>query len=133
MEVSLCQHYKTEYCKFKERCKKHHESEACFNMECDINNCTLRHPKICKYFALQKFCNKCAYKHDKDQQNSDTVKKNINILETQFEVKQLRCEMIKLKLENKHMAEKICEIEEIKEDHEIEYLKWEIEKLKKEN
>ena len=54
------------------------------------------------------------------------VKTYIDEKTMEIEVQQLRCEMIMLKLENKHMAEKICDLEEIKEEHEIENLKVEI-------
>ena len=158
MEAALCQHFKTGYCKFEKRCKKHHESEICFIQECDINYCNLRHPRICKYFASQQFCkfgHKCAYRHVKVQQKSDTDTQNIQKLERelemfrieisgmvnthidektmQVEVKQIRCEMIKLKLDNKLMAEKICALEETNLEHEVEQLKVEIEKLIIEN
>ena len=51
----------------------------------------------------------------------------------EVEVKQLRCEMIQLKLENKLMAEKISDLEETKEENEIEKLKMEIERFKTQN
>ena len=73
MNVSVCQHSKTRYCKLEERCKRHHESETCFNLGCNVSNCALRHPKICKYLALQ------------DQQTSDTVTHKINNFERQFD------------------------------------------------
>ena len=85
----------------------------------------------------------------------DTGTHNINKLEIQFETmkiemaamvkytfdektlelefKQLRREMIQLKLENKLMADKISDLEKTKEDNEIEKLKMEREQLKTQN
>ena len=44
------------YCKFSETCRKRHISEKCHNKHCDVRRCSLRHPKICRYFRDIGFC-----------------------------------------------------------------------------
>ena len=64
---TLCLYNKFGYCKFGERCRKHHISEICQNRSCEINSCRQRHPKVCKYFRDFGRCkfSPFVYKHKK--------------------------------------------------------------------
>ena len=33
-----------------------HVSEKCVKTSCDVRNCNLRHPKVCRYFRDFQFC-----------------------------------------------------------------------------
>ena len=54
------------YCKFSERCRKHHINDIYENSSCMISDCGQSHPKICRY--LENFGNckfiPCAFKHE---------------------------------------------------------------------
>ena len=63
---TVCRHFQTGYCKFREHCKKRHEKAICPSMHCSAKACTKRHPKPCKFYALNQFCkfgHSCCYKH----------------------------------------------------------------------
>ena len=64
----VCKHFQTGFCKFGEHCCKRHVKETCEAKGCK-KTCSLRHPKPCKYFGLNKFCKfgkACCYKHSVD-------------------------------------------------------------------
>ena len=63
---TLCLYNKFGYCKFSERCRKHHVNEICENTSCSISECRQRHPKICRYFDNYGRCKffPCAFKHE---------------------------------------------------------------------
>ena len=44
------------FCKFRNTCRKRHISEKCQNRACDVRNCSLRHPKICKFYRDIGYC-----------------------------------------------------------------------------
>ena len=63
---TVCKHFQTGYCKFREHCKKRHEKTVCPSLHCSVKACTKRHPKSCKFYALNQFCkfgDSCCYKH----------------------------------------------------------------------
>ena len=62
----VCKHYQTGFCKFAEKCKWRHKKEICQVTQCSSKECRKRHPKLCKFFALNNFCkfgDLCCYKH----------------------------------------------------------------------
>ena len=62
----VCKHFQTGFCKFAENCKWRHEKEICQITRCSSKACRKRHPKLCKFFALNNFCkfeDLCCYKH----------------------------------------------------------------------
>ena len=90
---NVCKYNKLGFCKFKDTCKTLHVNEKCENSSCDISTCSLRHPKVCKYYREYnrcKFSDRCAYVH---------VEKD-NDLE-------------KLKIENERILLKIWELEKV--------------------
>ena len=62
---TLCLYNKFGFCKFGERCRRHHINEICKESSCEINSCRQRHPKTCKYFRDFGRCkfSPCAFKH----------------------------------------------------------------------
>ena len=65
-DANVCKHFKFGFCKFGERCNKHHLKEICQTEDCNLKTCNKRHPKICKFFSVNqvcKFSDACCYKH----------------------------------------------------------------------
>ena len=70
-QTPVCLYNKYGYCKHKEMCRKRHVNEMCEKLSCEVYKCTLRHPKICKFFWNNGQCkfDPCAFLH-KDNENS---------------------------------------------------------------
>ena len=82
----VCKYFQCGFCKFGESCRKQHVKETCPAQSCTSNSCMKRHPKICKYFLVQKSCKfgeKCLYKHIDSTNPSDIsdLKEKIVFLE----------------------------------------------------
>ena len=66
MEAHACKHFQTGFCKFGNRCRKHHIKEICKNENCKSKSCNMRHPKPCKYYKVHQSCkfgDLCCYSH----------------------------------------------------------------------
>ena len=103
--IPLCRHNQTGFCKFGDQCFKDHINEICKEKLCKNNNCTKRHPRVCKYFASNnrcKFEESCAYIHHK-RENME----QIDLLER--EVNYLKSEIIKLTKQTEEMVQKVKE------------------------
>ena len=63
--VDVCQFNKFGYCKYQKNCHKNHENEICPNQTCEVKTCSLRHPKICRFYRDYGRCKffPCAYMH----------------------------------------------------------------------
>ena len=65
--VAVCPHHQKGHCKWGPNCKKEHMNTLCSNLfRCEEPSCRLRHPRTCKYFAIDNFCkfgSKCSYTH----------------------------------------------------------------------
>ena len=61
----VCSWNKFGYCRHKETCRKKHVKEICENPSCEIKMCSLRHPKLCKYYRDHGFCkfDPCMFSH----------------------------------------------------------------------
>ena len=86
-EQVVCGFFKFGFCKYKDTCRKKHEYKICKNTACQIRNCPLRHPRICRYyrdFGRCKFDKLCAFKHIEADL---TLSKRLEILEKKVEEK----------------------------------------------
>ena len=66
-DQNVCVFNKYGYCKFRLTCRKQHILEICPNQNCEILRCSLRHPKICRYFrdfGMCKFGEWCLFRHE---------------------------------------------------------------------
>ena len=103
----VCKHFQTGFCKFGERCCKKHVKETCKAEGCK-KTCSLRHPKPCKYFALNKFCKfgeACCYQHSTDPADS-CLREQVRSLQATVDslsesLKALENQIVKLKNANK--------------------------------
>ena len=79
-----CLFNKFGYCKFGERCRKHHVNEIYEESSCEILLCRQRHPKVCKYFRNFGRCkfSPCAFKHEAVGQgnNFEKIVKDVKVL-----------------------------------------------------
>ena len=74
-QVKICQHNQTGFCKFRDKCQKKHENTLFENTENrSKDNCSKRHPKVCRNFSNSGVCRhkeKCAYKHVQNENQSE--------------------------------------------------------------
>ena len=71
----VCKYFQCGYCKFGDKCRKHHVKEICPTQSCFNKLCTKRHPKLCNFFRVQqscKFSDQCSYRHDTTIKKNDT-------------------------------------------------------------
>ena len=88
-DQNVCVFNKYGYCKFKSNCRKQHILEICSNQKCEILRCSLRHPKICRYFrdfGMCKFGEWCLFRHELK------VNKEIEDVKRALELKVETCE-----------------------------------------
>ena len=73
---NVCRYYQFGFCKFTDRCRFQHVEEICRNPSCEIRGCSLRHPKVCKFFRDYnrcKFGEWCCFKHITNNTNIDEI------------------------------------------------------------
>ena len=86
IESLVCKYNQTGYCKYGGQCQKIHNNTLCPNKICRNKYCIKRHPKTCRYFAINLICSlkdKCAYAHYTS--NADT-----KIVELEREIKLIK-------------------------------------------
>ena len=102
---NICFFNKYGFCKYMETCRKYHESKKCENSVCEIKDCPLRHPIICKYFkdfGYCKFNEWCKFSHD--------VKRDVS--KENDEIKNLEEKLTIVETDLKRKSEKISKLEE---------------------
>ena len=95
----FCKFHQFGHCKFGPHCKKFHTKQTCSNLKCNMNSCTLRHPRQCKFYVLFgrcKFNESCSFLHS-------TAEDNL--------IKALQEDILSLKTEIHSLKEKNHEIE----------------------
>ena len=122
----ICRYNKFGYCKFKDTCRKNHINTLCENSSCDVQICTLRHPKECKHYRNHgrcKFGEWCRFSHiEKEDElknlrlENDTINKKLadlekNVFEKERVFNQNDDEVKNLKLENETVNQKLADIE----------------------
>ena len=97
---TVCVHYQGGYCKWGDHCRKYHVNTICPNLLlCQNTKCTLRHPRVCKYFAIDNFCkfgDMCCYQHVKHKEGCHL--EEANILRDSVKALQLTIEKISQKV-----------------------------------
>ena len=97
----ICKFNQYGYCRYKEMCRKQHINEKCENSSCERKACSLRHPKLCKFFRENGFCKFgewCKFIHFEKENNLDNYEK-----ENEFILEKLA--NIDKKLENLQQCE----------------------------
>ena len=63
--------------------------EKCENSECDVKECTLRHPKVCSFLRDYKFCKfseYCSFSHSVHNNSNGAFEKEINDIKKQLDI-----------------------------------------------
>ena len=126
MSKSVCRFNKFGYCKFGNRCFRKHENEICENAKCNSKECSLRHPKNCKYFLDFQYCKfgaYCKFSHPTPitkatSKKIDDLKEKLKLLKKEIDAK------------DKLIKKKNDEMEVLKKEHESETKKQESEYFK---
>ena len=126
MSRLVCRHNKFGYCKYGNRCFRKHENEICENVQCNGKECSLRHPRNCKYFFEFQYCkfgDYCKFSHvtpimKETSKEIDDLKEKLKLLKSEIDAK------------NKLIQEKNDELEVLIKDHESEMKKQESEYFK---
>ena len=74
----ICHYHKYGYCRMKDECDRYHSDKICRRTDCDVRNCSDRHPQACRFYASMEFCkfmDSCMYDHQKIDQNRSLVAK----------------------------------------------------------
>ena len=125
----VCLHHKFGFCKFRETWRKRHIQEQCEKVNCDIESCSQRHPKECRFyrtFGRCKFTDFCLYEHkiannfNEDLKNELTsMKDRLTLLEdkeTRFDqriteqtetIKNLKTTLVEKSIEIKQLETKV--------------------------
>ena len=101
----ICQFHKFGHCKFRIYCQKVHLENVCDKDGCDAS-CNMRHPVLCRYFALFGKCkfNPCSYRH------KFINNQRIRQLEERIECEELKVKKLELIVEEKTKLLKELEI-----------------------
>ena len=115
--VEICKYNKFGFCKFGNTCLRKHENTKCENKS--IWNCSLRHPRSCKYFREYKRCkfgDFCKFSHDIFvDEDVEKIRVELGTLKIKIANKDKEIEQLNEKMENlmNHLSEKITKLEEI--------------------
>ena len=111
---NVCLYFKFGYCKHKECCRKQHVKEVCDNKACEVSTCSLRHPKICKFYREYGQCKfqPCMFRHVDTIIDFDALKnENKNILE-RLKTIDANLEALNVKiLESEAIVDKLNQVE----------------------
>ena len=104
---TICKHNQTGYCKFGQKCHRHHIDAICKNeRSCSKPLCNFRHRNPCKYFNVNgkcKFTN-CAYSHKKSESS-------VKIEQLETEVNNLKDKIFELCNNMSEMMAKLMNLE----------------------
>ena len=111
---TLCLFNKFGFCKFGDKCRKHHVNDNCERHSCDVLTCTLRHPNVCKFDRDLGRCkfDPCAFLHIENENCIESLKKqNEDILEKISKLDDMIKEIDDKIIESKLFQEKLKIVE----------------------
>lgn len=100
---NVCSFNKYGFCKFRLNCRRQHVMKKCEQINCGIQNCSFRHPRVCRYFTEIGFCKFgewCLFEH------TEKVNGDQEIVKLKTKIKGIE-EVIKEKSEQIESLEKI--------------------------
>ena len=116
---NICFYNKYGFCKYLEKCRKYHENEKCENVNCEIRECPLRHPQVCRFFRDYRFCKFgewCKFSHEiytnASVQNKEIEKLEDKLKAVENELKKNNEKVSKLENEMKDIRHKLSEKEQ---------------------
>ena len=65
MKTKICRYNKFGYCKYDDKCNKKHNNVISTKKDCNVFDCDMRHPVVCRHFMNFRKCKftNCAYHH----------------------------------------------------------------------
>ena len=125
MDAPTCKFFKFGYCYYGAFCRKKHVKEICEKVDCEINDCTLRHPRKCKFFiefGRCKFGEFCSYSHSNvkaafgKEYPVSKVDAKIQALEISYKdllekMKTFEAKLVKLKKKNATLEKDLMKVE----------------------
>ena len=110
---SICSYFKFGHCKFGILCRKRHIETQCDSVDCSLNVCEKRHPKLCKYFQNYGRCKfmPCFYKHVEaskiEESRIEDLEKKVRVKDD--EIKALKEEVLLLSEKLQMVVEKFAQ------------------------
>ena len=94
---NVCSFNKFGFCKFRANCRRQHIKEICSNKGCEIEKCSQRHPRICRYhrdIGYCKFGKWCLFKHEtlSSPKEMKVIAKKLETIEKDLEEKGIAIE-----------------------------------------
>ena len=96
MDKKVCIYEKFGHCRLRHDCKFYHPTDICKDDLCEVRNCSLRHPQMCKWFLNFGSCNfgdRCYFDHGKILEKME-LRKRIEVLEKMCGELQNKCERV---------------------------------------
>ena len=87
----ICLFNKFGHCRFRDACRKRHISDICEINDCEISECSRRHPRECRYwneYGRCKFSDFCSFKHKPLDtfETNDNLDKELTTLKEKLEI-----------------------------------------------
>ena len=117
---NVCRYYKFGHCKFADKCRFVHIHDKCENSSCDIKSCSLRHPRICKFFRDYRRCKFgewCSFDHieNSNEGTINNILEKIQNLEENIKAKDALIKELTEKIERmeQHFDDEMAESESV--------------------
>ena len=106
---SICYFNKFGFCKFGKQCFRYHEMKVCENVSCEVVECSLRHPKKCRFYSEYSYCkfgSYCKFSHEKEVTSRDIKLIEKDVYEVKNQLKEKEIEIKKIDVEIRNIEEK---------------------------
>ena len=115
----VCSYAKFGFCKLREDCENFHPKERCTAVNCDIDSCRKRHPKLCMNFSSSGSCKFGEFcKFDHQQPMLQMMKIQIQNMQTELDNMKKKQEYMEEQDHNKDVKMKLL-IDEIRTKHSV--------------
>ena len=115
----VCSYAKFGFCKLREDCENFHPKERCTAVNCDIDSCRKRHPKLCMNFSSSGSCKFGEFcKFDHQQPMLQMMKIQIQNMQTELDNMKKKQEYMEEQDHNKDVKMKLL-IDEVRTKHSV--------------
>ena len=116
---NTCFFNKYGFCKYLDKCRRYHENKKCEKLDCEIRDCPLRHPKVCRFFRDFRFCKFgewCKFSHEvlrnASSSNEEIERLQNKLMAVENDLKKNSEKVLKLENEIKDIKHKLSEKEQ---------------------